>query len=575
MTFPLTAASPLLILAVILIMGVAFGNVARAVRLPSITGQILAGVLIGSAGLHVFEESKVAGLRPLTTFALGLVAVTVGAHLNFRRLRNASQRLTWLVLCEAVMVPTIVFLGVIVFPQVDLTLGMLLGSVAVATAPATIVAIVKESRAKGVFVKTLVAAVALNNLMCIFLFELARLASHEFMGASDLHVGGVLLSAFNQLLQAALVGSLAALFMAAVARFVPQVEKVATAGFITLLLTVGMANYLGYSSLMACLFLGLTQTNVLRERDKVVDNVFSHFEPAILTVFFTLAGMELTLEHASVAGGIAVVFFICRAAGKAAAGRVAMRLAGATESLRRNLGIALIPQAGVAVGLVVLLKEDPVFRGSPQATTLLDLFAAVVVTAVVFNEIVGPILTRWALGRSGEVDKDRQRLLDFIHEENIFLDLEASTMEDAIGQLVDMTVKTHHLSDDSRDALFESVMQREIESSTALGNGLAVPHGTLPPNETSGTVGVLALNRGGFPFVGPDNQPIRCIVLLASGTAHRERHLQILAALARTIGSDAKMQMELYHAQTPAHVYDLLHHHDEAEDFNYFLDDLA
>ena len=575
MIFPLTSASPLLILAVILITGVAFGNVARALRLPGITGQILAGVLIGSAGLNVFEEDRIAALRPLTTFALGLVAVTVGAHLNFRRLRNAARRLSWLVICEALFVPTIVFLGVILFPQVNLTLGLLFGAVAVATAPATIVAIVKEGRAKGVFVKTLVAAVALNNLLCIFLFELARLASHEFMGASDLRVGGVLLSAFNQLLQAAMVGALAALFMAAVARFVPQVEKVATAGFITLLVTVGMANYLGYSSLMACLFLGLTQTNVLRERDKVVDTIFSQFEPAILTVFFMLAGMELTLDHASVAGGIAVVFFLCRALGKTVAGRVAMRLAGATDSLRRNLGIALVPQAGVAVGLVVLLKEDPVFRSSAQASTILDLFAAVVVTAVVFNEIAGPILTRWALVRSGEVNKDRERLLDFIHEENIFLDLEASSLEDAIAQLVDLTVQTHHLSETTRESLLASVMEREVESSTALGNGLAVPHGMLPPTEAVGTVGVMAVNRAGFPFVGPDNENIRCIVLLASGSEDRERHLQILAALARTVGSDPKMQMELYHAKTPAHVYDLLHHHDEAEDFNYFLDDLA
>jgi Kef-type K+ transport system membrane component KefB len=188
-----------------------------------------------------------------------------------------------------------------------------------------------------------VAAVALNNLVCIFLFELARLTCHELLGASSQGAFDLIVGALFQLLNAALVGALAALGMAAVARFVPQVEKLATAGFITLLLTAGLASYLGYSSLMACMFLGLTQTNVLRRRDKVVDTVFGHFEPAILTVFFTLAGMELTLEHAGVAGLLALVFFTCRAFGKITAGHVAMRLAGATDALRRNLGMALVP----------------------------------------------------------------------------------------------------------------------------------------------------------------------------------------------------------------------------------------
>ena len=283
--------------------------------------------------------------------------------------------------------------------------------------------------------------------------------------------------------------------------------------------------------------------------------------------------MDLTLDHAGIAGVLALVFFACRAIGKIAAGNLAMRIAGATDSLRRNLGMALVPQAGVAVGLVVLLEEDPVFQTT--APRNLELFAAVVLTAVVANEVVGPILTRWALGRSGEVQKDRERLLDFIHEEHIFLDVQANSLEEAIAWLVDRTVESHRLDEAARQPLLESVLSNESQASTCLGGGLAVPHGVLPAGEDGETVGVMAVNAKGFPFHGPDDAPIKCIVLLASPPDHGERHLQIVASLARTVGAQPKLQMQLYGAKTPAHVYDLLHHRDEAEDFNYFLQDLA
>ncbi len=573
MNLPFSDASPLLVLAVVLVVGVAAGSAARSIRLPSITGQIVAGVGLGSIGLNVFEHEAVAGLAPLTQFALGLIAVTVGAHLDFRRLRNAAPRLLWLLACEAVVVPLAVIAGLSTFEEVDASLLLLFGAVAVATAPATIVAIVRESQARGVFVKTLVAAVALNNLACIFLFELARLSSHELLGAGSLTALDLVTSALYQLLNAALVGSLAALGMAAVTRFVPIVEQVATAGFITLLFTAGLANYLGYSSLMACMFLGLTQTNVLRRRDMVVDTVFAHFEPAILAVFFTLAGMDLTLDHAGIAGALAVVFFAARALGKIAAGSLAMRLAGATNALRRNIGMALVPQAGVAVGLVVMLDEDPVFHA--QAPVALELFGGVVVTAVVFNELVGPILTRWAVARSGEAHKDRERLLDCIHEENIFLDVRAETLAEAVAQLVDRTIVSHRLDEACRKPLLESVLAEETEASSCLGGGLSVPHGVLETEEGGAdTVGVMAVNAKGFPFSGPDGEPVRCIVLLASRAHHEERRLQILAMLTRTVGADPKIQMQLYRANTPAHVYDLLHQHDDAEAFNYFLQDI-
>ena len=160
----LHSADPLLILAAILLVGMTLAGLAQRIHLPGVTGQILAGVLLGSSGLAVFEEDAIQGLQPLTHFALALIGVTVGAHLNLRRLRNAGKRLFLLLLAEATVTPILVGLSLIWLLDAPGMLAVLLGTLAISTAPATIVTIVRETRSRGIFVKTLVAAVALNNM---------------------------------------------------------------------------------------------------------------------------------------------------------------------------------------------------------------------------------------------------------------------------------------------------------------------------------------------------------------------------------------------------------------------------
>ncbi|MEM6989389.1 MAG: cation:proton antiporter [Myxococcota bacterium] len=562
-------AEPLLMLAVILLVGVVFGLIAKRFRLPSVTGQIVAGVLIGQAGFNVFGPHAAHGLAPITEFALGLMAVSVGAHLNFRKLRNAGKRLLLLVLFESLFVVVAVASALTLFPALDFSMALIFGAIAISTAPATIVAIVRETRSKGVFVKTLVAAVALNNMACIFGFELSRRLAATTLQYGTPHISEVLLGAFGQLSEAALTGGLGALAMFAVAKAVRRPELLTAAGLIAILLTVGVAKHFGYSALLSCLFLGLAQANVMRDREHIVDRLFHDFEPSILAIFFTLAGMELSLEHASKAGALAAAFFVMRAAAKYAAGYSAMRLAGAPSRLRRNMGLALIPQAGVAVGLVVLINADATLHEfAPHAA---DLFPPIVLTAVVANEIVGPILTRLALTRSGEAGRDRVRMLDFIHEENIQTGLEAKSPKEAIEQLVDLLVRSHHLDPALHEPILKSVLERESQDSTCVGGGVAIPHGVLPSGVK--TVGVLGLNAAGLDFETPDGRPVHCIVLLLSSPDEPERHLQLLAMIAGSIGSDPAIQARLFNARSPAHAYEVLHHEDA--EFNVFLEELG
>jgi len=556
-------AGPLLLLAIVLLSGSLFGALARRLGLPGITGQIIGGILIGGVGLDLFSEQSIAGLEPLTEIALGLIAVTIGAHLHIGRLSNAVRRLSYLLIAESTITPLIVFGACYGLGGASFELALLFGAVSIATAPATIVALVRETRSKGVFVKTLIASVALNNTACIVVFEVCRaLIGTEFSLGSDalLDTDGAVV----QLIGPALLGASAAIALDRVTRLALGPERLATAAVVALVLTSGLATSLGISPMLACLVLGAVQTNITHSRSHLVDSVFDNFEPAILTVFFTLAGMHLSFDHLEHAGILVLLYFVARFGGKLLAADLALRVARATERVRKNLGLALVPQAGVAVGLVLLIQEDPRFA------EVSGLFAAVVLTVVTVNEIVGPVLTRIALTRAGEIGRDRLRLIDFLQEEQILTDFTAPTKEAAISRLVDHMLRTHGLRGVDRQALLASVLERESQGSTCLGGGLAVPHGILPEGEAM--VGVMALSRDGLDFESPDGRPVHCMVLLGTAPEERDRHLQVLAALARTVGSDRAFQDQLFDSQSPAHAYELLHG-EESEDFNYFIED--
>jgi PTS system fructose-specific IIC component len=191
------------------------------------------------------------------------------------------------------------------------------------------------------------------------------------------------------------------------------------------------------------------------------------------------------------------------------------------------------------------------------------------VTAVTVNEIVGPILVRIGLARSGNMGQDRARLIDFIHEENIITDFRAGSLADAVRQLTELLASSHGLQFD-REAFVADVLRRERTRSTCIGRGLAVPHGELADSER--LVGVMGISREGLAVETPDGLPVRCMVLMALPPAGHSRHLEVREALARSVGADWSLQLQLYNARTPAHVYEILHN-EEFEDFNYFLDD--
>ena len=568
MTLPDTMADlfalrfdPLLTLSIVVVAGVAGAGIARKLKVPGITGNILVGVLLGITvfrGLDVPRQ-----LETLSTFATALIAVAVGHQFSYRRLRSALKRILSIAILESAAAMCCVGFLAHAFGE-DWATALLLASLAVSTAPATSLAIIREMRAKGPFVKTLLGVVALDAALCITVFAFTQtLVSNSYgPAAGEAGLGKAALATGLQFMGALGVGLVTGLTVERLVH-IPSMHKFSTV-FIAVIVCAELAAMFSLSPLIACLVFGMCLGNTSREAERLFC-ALEPIEPAIYTSFFTLAGMSVHLDALLSAGVLCAVYVAARVLGKLAGAYMGARVSRCSPRIAGSIPFALVPQAGVVLGLLVLLEGD---QSIPLEIS--SRVASLVVAAVTVNEIIGPFFTRLALNRAKEAGLDRPRLMEFLQEEYILTGLEAEDKWKALRKLADFFAVAHRLDRQEAAELFATIEEREKSQSTAMGYGAAIPHGRL--NITDGVQGVLGISRNGIPFDSPDDKPVKLIMMIATPTEHEQRHLDVMSGLASMV-RDPIVRERLIAAVDPNDAWEIIEDVG-ARTYNYFLEDV-
>lgn len=557
---------PLFALAIVLTAGMIGGEIMSRLKLPRVTGWIITGIGLGSVKLDVLALDHLKSFYPLTDFVLGYIAFTVGSHLNLSQLRNAGKRLAFLMIAEATITPAIVVFAMYGIGDLPIAVSFVFAAIAVAGAPGTTVLVVREAQAAGVFVKTLVAAVALIDVVAISMFVVV---DTELSSGAPITGPGFILTALPYALKAlaiaAGIGIAVALGVIVLVRTVLGHKLVGATMVTSIIIAWGLAAQLDVSSILASTFLGVTLGNIIHDQERAGEAYVNHFGDILFTAFYTLAGIRLDFGSVIPLGGLVALFFGARVVGKVISTFVSMSLAGAVKSVRHYLGIALVPHGGVAVGIIFFTQSEPMLA------EYADVILAVGLAALAINQLVGPSATRLALGKAGETGRDRPRLLDFLREQDIVVNFKAKDKEDAIRKLIDVLYRTHTI-DMKKEHFVQAVLEREGDMSTCLGRGIMIPHGAVSDPDAP-IVGVMGISADGLDFDTPDGKPVHAIVLLATSHQDRPRHLEVLAAFARAL-HDRSTAEQLFGVDSAAHAYEMIHSSD-AEDFNYFIDEIA
>ena len=394
---------PLLSLGVLILAGYVFGRLCQLLRLPTITGYIVAGLLVSDSVAGIVDHHTVASLAPITEVALSFIAITIGGEFHFAKLRRTGGKILTITLFEALFAAAMVsvVLGFLLLP---FSYALLLGAIAAATAPAATVVIVRDLRARGEFVDYLFGVVAFDDAASVLLFSIGFAVVTPLLmgGAAD---GAGILAAFGHGLAeiglSALAGIVAALLIhAAAGRGRPENEVlIITLG--VLFAATALVLLLHLSALIANMCAGVMLVN-LAPRNR---RVFAALEPItapVFALFFILAGAELDL---SVVGqGLVVVlglvYLAARFAGKMAGVTLGSLAVNAPANVRRYLGYCLFPQAGVAIGLAMVVQGSSLFADAPgEVREMLRLLTNVVLFSVFVNELIGPLISRYGILR--------------------------------------------------------------------------------------------------------------------------------------------------------------------------------
>lgn len=387
------------------IAGLYIGKAARKTGLPSLIGYMIAGAVLGVSLFNIYDDEVLQGLAFIPDIALGFVAFSIGSELNLRTLRRMGRSITAILLFETMMA-FILVTGAVLLLTGDWAFALIFGAMAPATAPAGTVAVIQEYRAKGELTQAMYAVVGFDDGIAVLIFGFASAASSSILAAETGSSTSFLTTAGEPLLEvvtAVAAGTVLGLVytkLISVLRIHDEIPAL-TFGFICL--AVGAALTLGFSPILAPMAVGFVLSNTSsRSETSTVASRLRPLMPLIFILFFFLAGAHLRLDALPSLGVLGLVYIAARSVGKIAGAGLGAKVGGASPVLRKYLGIGLLSQAGVAIGLAIATAGRFSALGSHGAAIGTAVLTTVTATCIVF-EIIGPLMARIALRKAGEI----------------------------------------------------------------------------------------------------------------------------------------------------------------------------
>jgi len=390
----------MLLLGLVTALGVMGGQMARLFKFPSVTGYIITGLFLGPSLLGLVTDPVLDDITPITDFALGLIGFSLGSELKWRFFRENWENFSLLFLGESLLTFLLVFLPTLLFSR-NLALAIMLGILATASAPASVLSTLGEKNARGTFPRILTSMVALDSLFCIIIFSVMTiLLKVYYFGVGQNPVIWQYLG--YELGLALLVGFLMGSTSIWILNNVDQERRRQVLLVAIILIAVGIPRQLNISYLLVTLIAGIMIVNLTPHYRKFFHSLHSIDTP-VLVLFLTLAGARLELAALPQVGLLGLIYIAARMLGKilgSQLGASACRyLPGSCARIdpatRRYLGLALTPQAGVAVGLALLAEQE---LPLPD-----DVLVTVILGAIIFFQIIGPFLLDIALRKTDSI----------------------------------------------------------------------------------------------------------------------------------------------------------------------------
>ena len=417
----------LLSLSIALLTGLLLSRLAKLAKLPAVTAYLVAGILVGPYCLGQldvkglgFVEGHIEDFAILSKLALGFIAFSIGNEFRLEQLKKIGKQATIIGILQAVVTTLIVDAALIAFhfirPDVlPLEAAIILGAIASATAPAATLMVVKQYKAKGPVTDTLLPVVALDDAVGLILFAVSFGVAKAF-GAGNVDPVSIIVNPLIEIFGSLLLGVLVGLLFAFCERFFHSRSKRLSVSVGFVMLTIGLSMFehefgrvhIAFSPLLSCMMLGTIFCNICDFSEELMDRVDRWTSP-LFALFFVISGAELDLSifTKGMLVLVGVVYIITRCIGKYAGALSSAKLAKCDDNIVKYLGITLWPQAGVALGMADIVQEEIEFLTIlSSGMSVAEIVLNITLFAVLIYEIFGPLCTKIALMKAGEIDPE-------------------------------------------------------------------------------------------------------------------------------------------------------------------------
>ena len=407
----------IVVLGVVIILGLFTGKLVEKIKIPYITGYILSGLFIGGLLVLFGIDELIHSLEVVSSVGLGFIAYGIGRELVFSRLKKTGTEVIVITISQAVITTAIVAGGLILF-GLSVPISLIFGAIATATEPASIMLLTKKFKTNGPLTRTLIPLVGLDDAVGIVIFGVLLSIAKSLESGVRLSFIEIVKEPFFELIFSLIVGIFFGLIVSKIikhakARSDEKYEMYLALSVFAVLLTVGLAKmgmsigdfHIHLSPILTPMIMGVTVTNsISRVHAQDMELAVDKFTPPILIAFFTIAGAELVIAFfgegdivISLVAILALGYVIFRVIGKIFGAYVGARVMKSVDPIRKYLGISLLPQAGVALGMAYQARVD--FE-SDGVTILI-----VVLIATLFYALIGPIGVKYALTKANEINE--------------------------------------------------------------------------------------------------------------------------------------------------------------------------
>ncbi len=362
---------------------------------PAVLVYIVIGMLISPSVLNLINPTLLSYDSLITQVTLSIIAFSIGETFLVKNLRFVGKPGAILSILQAVFTTAIVAGGLLLFNkwlQLSIPAILLLGTIAAATAPASTFMVIREYKAKGPFTNFLLAAVSIDDAVGILLFDIMIVVSKLMLGKSMVNVGFSIFVPVIDIILSLGLGVVLGLILAYACQRINGSSTYLIFALGMILFATGLCASFHLSYLLCCMALGGAFSNFSNKSTEVF-SVVENFSPPIMLMFFIVSGANLDITILSTVGWIGLATIVLRSIGKIWGTQFAGKIAQLPPKISKYLGYAMLPQAGVAIGFALSVKNTfPEF----------GFITTIVVANVVYSQIIGPLLAKYALFQTGE-----------------------------------------------------------------------------------------------------------------------------------------------------------------------------